>query len=85
MCVCVCVCVCVCLCVSLYVSVCMFVCEHARVCEAKFKQYILIEQSVYNRTISNFYTKIIHYPTRDLQGRLSLMEQGITIFTIIHK
>ena len=26
-----------------------------------------------------------HYPTRDPQGRLSLMEQGVTIFTVIHK
>ena len=26
-----------------------------------------------------------HYPTRDPQGRLSLIEQGVTIFTIMHK
>ena len=33
---------------------------------------------------SRLKNKIIHYPTRDLQGRLSPIEQGVTVFTIIY-
>ena len=43
-------------------------------CKADYPDYLI--QSL---QVAHFY---FHYPTRDLQGGLRLMEQGVTIFTI---